>query len=242
MPKQSTPAAGTHVNELNLILQASSDGGPLAQTGFQLVPLTLGEQLVELGSTMTYAYFPTRGVISLLSSTPGGNTVEVAAIGHEGVAAPPFLAGVAPSPFHVVVQVEGSALRINHQRLATHLDERPEMRERLLRFLHTLVAQISQSAVCNRFHTTRQRLARWLLFVADRAQRDTVPMTHEVAALMVGSTRPRVTAAIQGLRRRGFIEHRRGEVSILDREGLSRVSCDCYDAMSAYFADETGEV
>jgi CRP-like cAMP-binding protein len=225
------------VTETNLILRATDENPALARIGFEVVELLLGDQLVELGSMMTRAYFPISGVISLLSSTPAGDTVEVAAIGREGVAASPFVAGLAPSPFHLVVQVEGTALRIDHRRLVAYLDEQPDMRERLLRFLHTLIGQISQSAVCNRFHTTRQRLARWLLFVADRAQRDTVPMTHEVAALMVGGTRPRVTAAIQGLRRRGFIQYRRGEVSILDREGLAHVSCDCYDAMSAYFAE-----
>jgi CRP-like cAMP-binding protein len=230
----------TRTNATNLILRATDENRALARLGFEVVELSPGEKLVELGSMMTRAYFPVSGVISLLSSTPAGHTVEVAAIGREGVAASPFVGGLAPSPFHVVVQVEGTALRIDHRRLVAYLDEQPEMRERLLRFVHTLVGQISQSAVCNRFHTTRQRLARWLLFVADRARRDTVPMTHEAAARMVGGTRPRVTAAIQGLRRRGFIQYRRGEVSILDREGLARTSCDCYEAMSAYFAEADG--
>jgi CRP-like cAMP-binding protein len=143
--------------------------------------------------------------------------------------------GAGRSPFRLLVQVPGSAFRIDSGALLEYVNSTPAFRQRLLRYMNVVVGQITQSAVCNRYHNGQRRLARWLLAVSDRAESDIIPVTHEFAANMVGDLRPRVTAAIRALRNRGLIRHRRAEITILDREGLTRAACECYTTVRGYF-------
>jgi CRP-like cAMP-binding protein len=215
------------------VLLADADEFDLRAQGFEHRPLTLGERLVRLGDIPTHAYFPIEGVISIISSTDQGQTVEVAAIGREGLATGVGTTATGASIVDLVVQVPGAALQLSANRFRERLDEVPEFRSRWLQYHDMLVSLIAQSAVCNRYHSGRRRLARWLLTLADRAGTDTIPLTHEMAATFVGGDRPRVSVALRSLRERGLVEHRRGQVTIIDREGLSRMSCECYGRVPA---------
>jgi CRP-like cAMP-binding protein len=167
-------------------------------------------------------------VISVVSSTDRGDTVEVAAIGREGLAAGVAAGVPAQSPFDLVVQVPGNALRLDGTRLREHIDRSADFRQRWFEYLHMLITQMAQTAVCNRYHGSARRLARWLLTVADRADAEAFPLTHEFAATMVGGNRPRVSVAMRSLREQHLVEHRRGQLKILDREGLTKAACECY--------------
>jgi CRP-like cAMP-binding protein len=195
---------------------------------FERVPLTQGDALIRVGEQTTHAYFPVEGVISLVGGTTGGDTVEVAAVGREGVAGAFGVLGNRPSPYNLIVQVPGTAMRVHRSVLADVVERSQPMRDRTWTFFHGLVAEITQSAVCNRYHMGDRRLARWLLTIADRAQSATIPITHEFAALMIGGVRPRVTTMMHRLRRAGSIRYGRGEVTIVNRQALEDAACNCY--------------
>jgi CRP-like cAMP-binding protein len=220
-----TPSA---TGRRNLLLR-DADESDLRRQGFQLVTLGLGDRLVHVGDVPTHAYFPIEGVISIVSSTDRGQSVEVAAVGREGLAASAAVAAAEPSPVDLVVQVAGAAFRLDGDRFRARIEESPVFRDRWLTFINRLMGQMAQSAACNRFHSGRRRLARWLLTVADRAETETIPLTHEFAAALVGGDRPRVSVALRALRERQLVDHRRGQLTIVDRDGLSEASCECYE-------------
>jgi CRP-like cAMP-binding protein len=181
------------------------------------------------GDVQTHAYFPVEPVISVVSSTERGQSVEIAAVGREGLVASLGATVSEESSVDRIVQVPGGAFRLEGARLRARIEQSSMFRQRWLDHLHMLVAQIAQTAVCNRYHTAQRRLARWLLTVADRAETDTTPLIHEFAAILVGGDRPRVSMALRGLRERRRVEHRRGQLlRILDREGLTEAACECY--------------
>jgi CRP-like cAMP-binding protein len=221
MAKRSTPASH------NVVLGTATEL-ELGRQGFERISLDVGARLVQLGDISTHVYFPVEGVISIVSSTDRGQSVEVAAVGREGVAGGLGAAVSERSPVDLIVQVPGIAFRLDSRALRTRIDQSSPFRTRWLEHLHTLVAQIAQTAVCNRYHTAPRRLARWLLTVADRAETETIPLTHEFAAILVGGDRPRVSVALRSLRERRLVEHRRGQLRILDRQGLTRAACECY--------------
>ena len=223
----------------NLLVGDIRDDAELRRRGFQRVSLTLGEKLVQIGDVPAHVYFPLRGVISILSSTHQGQTVEVAAVGREGLAAGIVTAVSSQSPVELLVQVAGVALRMDAVTIREHIEQSPAFRQRWLEYLPILLAQMAQSAVCNRYHAVQRRLARWLLTVADRAECDVIPMKHEFAAAMIGGDRPRVSFALRELRERRLVECHRGGLKILDREGLRQVACECYVTLCAAEMERT---
>ena len=225
----------------NRLLAALTSAGGL-DAEFEEVDLVLGRRLVRAGDIPAHAYFPINGVISVVSTTAGGNTVEVAAVGKEGLVPGLAAARALPSPFDLLVQVPGKAVRIERARLFEHIERSPKFRQRWLDYMHLLIIQIAQSAVCNRYHPARRRLARWLLTVADRAQSETIPLTHEFAATMLGGDRPRVTLAMRALRSRRLVHQHRGELTILNRTGLISAACECYARVSAATKRESDRV
>jgi CRP-like cAMP-binding protein len=142
------------------------------------------------GDVQTHAYFPVEPVISVVSSTERGQSVEIAAVGREGLVASLGATVSEESSVDRIVQVPGGAFRLEGARLRARIEQSSMFRQRWLDHLHMLVAQIAQTAVCNRYHTAQRRLARWLLTVADRAETDTTPLIHEFAAILVGGDRP----------------------------------------------------
>ena len=221
---QTSPPVTRH----NLLLGEPGSRSQLHLEGLERITLGLADRLVRVGNVPTHAYFPLEGVISIISSTTDGDTVEVASVGREGLAAGISCALYAHSPVDLLVQVPGVALRLDADRLRQQIERHSAFRRRWLEYLHMLITQMAQTAVCNRYHPAVCRLARWLLTVADRAETDTIPLTHEFASTMVGGNRPRVSMAMRNLRERRLIEHRRGRVTIVDRPGLTNAACECY--------------
>jgi len=193
------------------------------------VPLERGAVIADAGEPSPYVYFPIQGVLSLVGTTAGGATVEVAVVGNEGVASVSAALGGDWLPYRIVTQIPGRAIRVPTELVASMLSDCGGLHGRLLDYAHQMIAQVAQSAVCNRFHNAKQRLARWLLMTADRAGTNELPLTHEFISSMVGGPRSAVTEAAAELRESGAIDYRRGLVTILSPEKLRAQSCECYD-------------
>ena len=192
------------------------------------VPLPKGKIVYEAGDSVRHSYFLTSGMLSLLSSARDGSTVEVALVGVEGMAGLPAVLRVERSPYRVMAQIRGEALRVASRRTREAFDDSPVLRDLLLRYAHSLLTQVSQSALCNRFHTVDERLCRWLLVTRDRAGSDSFELTQEFLSHMLGAPRTSVTTAAASLRRAGLIRYSRGRITVTDPEGLEAASCECY--------------
>lgn len=215
----------------DILTGLNHDDLALLQNASEEIALARGQVMAEAGQTASHVYFPLSGVLSLVGTTTGGATVEVAVVGSEGVASLSSVFGSGGLPFRVVTQVPGRALKIPTDVVRSMLIDCGELHERLLDYSHQLIAQLSQSAVCNRFHNARQRLARWLLMTADRAGSNELLLTHEFISYMVGGPRSAVTEAASELRESGAIDYRRGLIIIRDNALLSGQSCECYAAV-----------
>jgi CRP-like cAMP-binding protein len=192
------------------------------------VQLTKGKVIYEAGDRVNHAYFVAGGMLSLLSSAQDGSTVEVAMVGNEGVAGLPAVLRVKVSPYKIVAQVRGEALKIRAHAIRDACDDSPTLRDLLLRYAHALLTQVSQSALCNRFHTVDERLCRWLLVTRDKAGSDSFELTQESLSHMLGAPRTSVTTAASSLRRAGLIRYSRGMITVTDLAGLEAASCECY--------------
>jgi CRP-like cAMP-binding protein len=196
------------------------------------VRLPQGKTLWNAGDSIRYAYFPLSGMISLISTTDKGSSVEVGMIGSEGLAGISTILKFDNSPYQATVQIQTAALRIKVSALQREFRRGGRLQDLLLRYTHALLTQISQSASCNRFHTSEERLCRWLLIGRDRAETDTLELTQEFLAQMIGGPRTSVTAIAGKIQRMGFIRYSRGKIRILDRRGLENFSCECYKVIS----------
>jgi len=195
------------------------------------VDLVLGTVLCEPDLPLPYAYFPLTGFISLVERVDNHPPLEMGLIGDEGMLGATLALGVNSAPLQGVVQGTGSALRMTTPQLRHDLRNSPCLLRTLKRYLYVLIAQLSQSAACTRFHEVEARLARWLLMTHDRAHADHVYLTHKFLADMLGVQRSAVTIAAGALQRRNLIRYSRGEIKVLDRRGLEATSCECYRAV-----------
>jgi CRP-like cAMP-binding protein len=157
-----------------------------------------------------------------------GATVEVGAVGSEGLVGLSIFWGVQTSPYGAVVQIPGSAMRLNADVLKRMLSELGSLHSILLRYTHAMVVQIAQTSACNCRHSTEERFARWLLVCHDRARSDDFPLTHEFIAEMLGVRRASITESALGFQKQGWIRYKRGHITILDRHGLEEAACECY--------------
>ena len=192
------------------------------------IALPKGKIIYGAGDAARHAYFLVSGIISLLVITEDGKAIEVGMVGNEGMVGLPIILGVEVIPYLVVTQLPCSALRIRTDRLKAEFDTGGQLHDLLLRYAHTLITQLSQSASCNMFHTVKERLCRWLLIAGDRVQSDTLYLTQELISQMIGSPRTSVTAIAGSLQREGLVNYQRGKIVILDRAGLESASCECY--------------
>lgn len=204
--------------------------GECARLSPYLEPIRLpaGRLLYGAGDAVRHAYFPRGGMISLLSVTEGGAAVEVGMVGNEGVVGLPVVLRGNVTHYQAVVQLQANALRVPAHVLRSEFDRGGRLQDLLLRYTDTLITQLSQSAACNRFHSMRARLCRWLLVSQDRAQADTLDFTQEFLSQMIGAPRPRVSIVAGSLQRAGIIRYSRGRIRILDRPRLESSSCECY--------------
>jgi CRP-like cAMP-binding protein len=201
----------------------------------QLVPelepvaLQLGETVHEAGDRVKHLYFPNRNTMfSLLSTSQDANAVEVAVTGWEGFVGFAPLMGAPSSPHQIISQIPGVALRIKAEVLRKAFEASQEVRTLLLRYVQAVLSQISQTALCNRIHSVEERLGRWILVSRDRTEDHQLPLTHEFLARMLGVNRSTVSLTAATLQKAGLIRYSRGKFTVLDREGLQDVACDCY--------------
>ena len=201
----------------------------------ELVPLKFSQVLYEPGNAIEYVYFPLDSMVSLLTAVDRKRTLEVGMVGNEGMAGMPFILGVGISGVRALVQGAGQAMRMDAKAFRAEFERNPALQQSLYRYTYALMAQISQTAACNRFHEIGNRLARWLLMTRDRVSSDEFSLTQEFLAHMLGSRRVGVTQAASELKRRGLISYNRGRVEILDVPGLKRASCSCYQIVNAVY-------
>jgi CRP-like cAMP-binding protein len=192
------------------------------------VVLEYKQPLYQAGVTIEFAWFIASGVGSLVNTMANGDAAEVGTIGNEGMVGLPLILGDHRAPTDVYVQVPGAGLRMTAASFSRELAQSETMRNVMLRYTHAFFNQVAQSAACNQLHSLRQRCCRWLLMTHDRMQSDEFLLTQEFLAMMLGVQRTGVTAAAGALQRSGIITYKRGNVTIIDRAGLERQSCECY--------------
>ncbi len=204
------------------------------------VQLVLSEVLCEAGAPTRHVYFPTDGFISLVAEVDGHAGLEMGMVGSEGMVGAQLVLGELNSPLRAVVQGQGASWRVGVVAFMGALECSPALQRDLDRYVYVLMAQTVASAGCLRFHLIGPRLARWLLMTQDRAHDRQFHVTHEFLAYMLGVRRVGVTVAAGELQRRELITYRRGEMTVLDRQGLESAACSCYAAGRAVYQAHFG--
>ena len=194
----------------------------------KLMDLPLGKVLDESGDRIRHAYFPTDSIVSLLYVMADGASAEISVVGNDGIVGEALFMGGESTPSRAVVQSAGHALQLPAQALLAEFNRNEEFQGLMLRYTQSLITQMAQTAVCNRHHHIEQQLCRWLLLSLDRLPDNRVIMTQELIANMLGVRREGVTEAAGKLQSQGVIEYHRGEITVIDRAGLERLSCECY--------------
>jgi len=195
------------------------------------VYLPFAQVLSEPAERMRHVYFPIDGFISLVIPDNSHASLEVDLVGNEGMVGVPMIVGIDVSPLRVIVQGAGKALRMNAVAFRKELAASKALHLRLNRYLYVSLAQLAQTAACNRFHALDARLAHWLLMTHDRAHSNEFHLTHEVLGQMLGVRRVGVTNAAGILQKQKLVSYSRGNIRMLDRAGLEAVSCGCYRAV-----------
>jgi CRP-like cAMP-binding protein len=192
------------------------------------VQLPLGEVLYESGGTLSHVYFPTTAIVSLLYVMEDGASAEIAVVGNEGIVGISLFMGGESTPSRAVVQSAGRGLRLKARVLKDEFNRAGPVLHLLLRYTQALITQMAQTAVCNRHHSLDQQLCRWLLLSLDRLQGDELVMTQELIANMLGVRREGVTAGALKLQNAGLIRYARGRITVLNRAGIEKRTCECY--------------
>jgi len=201
----------------------------------ELVSLSLRQQIYVPEQPIREVYFPLGCVLSIVTRMEAGNQIEVGTIGREGMSAFPLLMGASTTANDCYCQVRGPAVRIGTPLFREVSSTSRVFRQLLDRYLQAYVNMLGQLAACNRLHSVYERCARWLLMTRDRVSSDTIPLTHEYLAMMLGTGRSGVTIAAGTLQKAGFIRCSHGTITILDHEGLQEASCECYAVARAQF-------
>ncbi|TWO72861.1 Crp/Fnr family transcriptional regulator [Caenimonas sedimenti] len=194
----------------------------------QRFDMPLGEVLYESGVQMSHVYFPTNAIVSLLYVMQDGASAEIAVVGKEGVVGVSLFMGGNSTPSRAVVQGAGGGYCMRGDELYAEFMTDTEVMQLLLRYAQALLTQMAQTAVCNRHHALEQQLCRWLLLSLDALDGNVVSMTQELIANMLGVRRGGVTDAAVKLQTAGVIRYKRGQIEVLDRPGLERLTCECY--------------
>lgn len=197
----------------------------------ELVSLPLGRTLYDSGTTVNYVYFPTTAIVSLLAVNENGSSAEIAVVGNDGVVGISVFMGGETMLSRSVVQSEGFAYKLGATVLRHEFARSVLLQHVLLRYTMALLAQMAQTAVCNRHHTIDQQLCRWLLLSLDRLPSNELKMTQGLIANMLGVRRESVTEAAGKLQNDGLIHYSRGHITVLDRGGLEKRVCECYNVV-----------
>jgi CRP-like cAMP-binding protein len=232
---ERTNAAGKPVSNIILLSTSDSDYRSL-RPHLEYVNLPNHLVLHETGGKLEFAYFPNRGLISLVVVMKDGKTAEAGIVGNEGFTGTTAAVGLSMSPLRAVVQITGDGFRVEVGALQDTLESAPHFQLILSRYAVVLGMQVAQTAACNRLHDIEQRLARWLLMTRDRVDSGSLPITHDFLATMLGTDRPTVSLAAGVLQRKELIEYTRGAVKIVNRKKLEDAACECYGVIRQYDA------
>ena len=192
--------------------------------------------LVEADSPLDQIFFPDSGVVSVMAVYSDGSTIEMATIGREGCGGVHAAFGTARSSARYLVQIPGSVTKISRTAFTRAVRQMPSFRSLVYAYVQAFTEQILISGACNGAHGLKERLARWLLMMRDRSDEDTLPITQDLLAAMLGVQRPTITNAARELERKGLIKRGRKEITILNRRGLIKASCECYQLLRTRFA------
>jgi len=187
----------------------------------EVVQMPLGQVLYESGVALSYVYFPITSIVSLLYVMSNGASAEIAVVGNEGIVGVSLFMGGESTPSRAVVQSAGVGCRLDAQVMKSEFNRAGPV-------LHLLITQMAQTAVCNRHHSLDQQLCRWLLLSLDRLEGDELVMTQELIANMLGVRREGVTESALKLQKAELIQYARGHITVLNREGLEKRTCECY--------------
>jgi CRP-like cAMP-binding protein len=201
------------------------------QPHLEFVKMRVGDVLYESGDTLEHAYFPTTAIVSLLYQLQNGASAEIAVVGNEGILGVSLFMGGGSTPSRAVVQSAGHGFRLRAQLMKDEFDRAGPVLRLLLRYTQALITQMSQTAVCNRHHSLDQQLCRWLLLSLDRLRGYQLDMTQELIGNMLGVRRGTVTESALQLQQAGLIRYARGHITVLDRRGLEKRSCECYSVV-----------
>jgi CRP-like cAMP-binding protein len=201
----------------------------------ELVEMTLGHVLYESGSVLRHVYFPTTSIVSMLYVMESGSSAEIAVVGNEGIVGVALFMGGETTPSRALVQSAGHAYRLKGQILKDEFHRAGALQYLLLRYTQALLTQMAQTAVCNRHHSVDQQLRRWLLLSLDRLSTNSLSMTQELIANMLGVRREGVTEAAGKLQLAGIIHYSRGHITVLDRARLESECCECYRVVKSEF-------
>lgn len=202
------------------------------QADLELVTMELGETIHGRGDPIRHVYFPETAHVPLLTATADGGGVEVGIVGQDGIVGVPVVLGVDVASKYATIQHAGTLARITPAALRKTFARGGALQPLLLRYTHAFMSQISQTAACNRLHPLDSRLARWLLMIHDRTGEDTIHLTHQFLANMLGVRRSGVTVAVGALEVEGLIRNTRGAITILDRRELEKHACECYEVVA----------
>jgi CRP-like cAMP-binding protein len=205
------------------------------------VRFATGERLFEVGDAPARVYFIESGLISLISTLEDRSSIEVTALGREGLGGLLMLLGADAATHTALAQIGGEALCVRTERAREAFGRLRAFQSRVLAYTRMLLAHVTQTAACNTLHTVEQRLARWLLMCNRRTESDTLPLTQEFLSHMLGVRRSGVTVAVGILERPGFIAHSRGHIVVKDAEGLRGVSCECIKVMTEEYESFVNE-
>jgi CRP-like cAMP-binding protein len=199
------------------------------------IPMGTRLVLCEADAPISHVYFPLSGVVSLVLPLKGGESVEVATVGNEGIVGLPVFLGAERSSMKAFCQVAGQALKMRADGFRRVLEEHPDFAEVVRRYAQGMIGQLSQTTACNHVHSVQERMCRWLLMTHDRVGADEFHLTQEFLAQMLGVRRPSVTVAAGLLQKEGLIRYRRGQIRIADRARLEAGACECYDTVRREF-------
>jgi CRP-like cAMP-binding protein len=232
-PSERTNTAGKQASNKILLSISDRDYSSL-RPHLEYVSLPNHLVLHEAGGKLEFAYFPNRGLISLVVVMKDGKTAEAGIVGNEGFTGTLAAVGLSRSPLQAVVQITGDGFRVEVGALQNTLESAPHLQLALSRYEVVRGMQVAQTAACNRLHDIEQRLARWLLMTQDRVDSESLPITHDFLATMLGTDRPSVSLAAGVLQKKKLIEYTRGAVEIVNRKKLEDSACECYGVIRQY--------
>ena len=192
--------------------------------------------LMDADSSLDHVFFPDSGIISVVAVYADGSIIEMATIGREGCSGVQAFFGAKSSSVRLLVQIPGNAAKMSRAAFTRAMESMPSFRTLMNAYVQAFLEQVLVSVACNGAHSLKQRLARWLLMMRDRCDEDTLLITQDLLAEMLGAQRPSITIAARELERAGLIERGRRQVTILDRQGLTKASCECYQLVREHVA------